>query len=386
MSEWSWVKRLLTVGVVLLLLALVAGQLLGQPVGLSYVETDSMSPTLEPGDGFIAVPTATDNAIKQGDVIVFEAAELHGGGLTTHRIVERTERGYITRGDGNPFTDQDGDEPPVKEPQIVAKALQINGEVVVIPHLGTGIEGIQTVLEQTQRQLASLFGTSSVLGAQGLAYLFFVLTLVWYMVGEWRDRTGKHADRTTERETGLNTHFVVGCCAVLLMASATAAMVVPAGSQEYEIVSAEFDSDQPTVIQQGDSEEVTYPLDNGGLLPAVSYLEPASEGVDVEPHESYLQPQSLNNATATLQAPPETGSFRRYVVEYRYLAVLPTPIIRNLYTIHPWLPIVGINALIGIPFYLLGLRLLGTGRIRSRDKRSRLPLTTRLRRLLYRLY
>ena len=374
------------VTIFVIVLMLVAGQLIGQPVGLSYVETDSMSPTIGSGDGFVAVPSQLDNSIQEGDVIVFQAEELHGGGLTTHRVVDQTDRGYVTRGDANPFTDQDGDEPPVQEPQVVAKALQINGEIVVVPHLGTVVEGIQSVLELIQRQLASLLGTSSVLGVQGLAYLFFAVTLVWYVVTEWRGNTSRHENRGTSRERGTNTRLVVGLFAALLVLGATAAMVGPAGTQEYGVVSAEFDSDKPTVIPQGESNDVTYPVDNGGLLPVVSYLEPASEGVDVQPRESAVGPRSVSNATVTLQAPPETGYYRQFVVEHRYLALLPTPVIRGLYTIHPWLPIIAIDAMIGVPFYLLGVRLVGTGRIRNRDRTSRRPLTTRLRRLVDCLY
>ena len=386
MSDWNRFSRLIAILVFVILLALIAGQLLGQPVGLSYVETDSMSPTIETGDGFVAIPTAVDDSIQPGDVIVFQAEELHGGGLTTHRVVDQTDRGYITQGDANPFTDQDSDEPPVKEPQVVAKALQINGEVVVIPNLGTVIEAIQSVLELIQRQLASLLGTSSVLGAQALAYLFFAVTLVWYVVGEWRDRGATDRDRTTSRETGTNTRLVVGVFAMLLVLGATAAMVGPAGPQEYGVVSAEFDSDRPTVIPQGESNNVSYPVDNAGIIPVVSYLEPASEGVDVQPHESRVRPRSVSNATVTLQAPPETGYYREFVVEHRYLALLPTPVIRGLYAMHPWLPIVAIDAMIGVPFYLLGVRLVGTGRIRTRNRSDSIPLITRLRRLVNGLY
>lgn len=385
MSDRSWFGWLVAILGVVILLSLVAGNLLGQPVGLSYVETDSMSPTLEPGDGFVAVPTAVDGSIHQADVIVFEAEQLHGGGLTTHRVVGETDRGYITRGDANPVTDQDGDEPPVQDPQIVATALQSNGEVVVIPHLGTIVEGIQSVLTQIQQQLASVLGTSSLLGTQGLAYLFFALTLAWYVVAERRDRSTKHNTRDSSRDAGTNTRLIVGLLAVLVVVGATAAMVGPGGTHEYEIISAEFDSEDPTVIPQGQSETMSYFVDNGGVVPIVTYLEPASEGVEITPHKSRVEPRSVVNASLTLQAPPETGSYRLYVVEHRYLAVLPTPIIQTLYTIHPWAPIAAINTLIGGSFYLFGITLLGTGRIRNRT-RDDLPFTTRLRRLINRLY
>ena len=50
------VRRSVTVAAellaVLMMLSLVIGQALSTPVGLSYVETGSMDPTLSPGDGF----------------------------------------------------------------------------------------------------------------------------------------------------------------------------------------------------------------------------------------------------------------------------------------------------------------------------------------------
>jgi signal peptidase len=71
-----------------------------------------MEPTLNAGGGFVAVPAAVAGLIEAGDVIVYEAEETQGGGLTTHRVVGETDRGFI-RGGPNPLTDQDSDEPPV---------------------------------------------------------------------------------------------------------------------------------------------------------------------------------------------------------------------------------------------------------------------------------
>jgi len=111
------------------LLALIAGNLLGTPVVLSFVETGSMEPTIQTGDGFVVLPPAVTGDVSAGDVVVFDARELEGGGLTTHRIVNETDDGYITQGDANPFTDQDDSEPPVSDDQIVAVAWQPNGQV-----------------------------------------------------------------------------------------------------------------------------------------------------------------------------------------------------------------------------------------------------------------
>ncbi len=364
-----------TLGFVVELLAVVAlgslvlGAALGQPVLLSYVETGSMAPTMQPGDGFVAVPAQVAGPVEEGDVVVFRAKEVQGGGLTTHRVVDETERGLITRGDANPFTDQDGGEPPVKDAQVIATALRVNGQVVTIPHLGTVVTGVGGALSWVQRRAAVLLGTRALLGTQGLAYLLLVASAGLYAVDVYRERTTRRRSREdARRETGRDTRLVVGAMAAALVLAATAAMVVPTGTQEYGVVSAEFDSERPTVVPVGESTTVEYPVANGGTLPVVTYVEPASEGVAVDGRRQRVEPGETATARVTLSAPDETGFYRRYVAEHRYLAVLPVGVIDTLYGVHPWLPVVVVDAVVGVPFYLLGVRLVGTGRVRSRSR------------------
>ncbi|MFW6018530.1 MAG: signal peptidase I [Halapricum sp.] len=351
----------------LALLALVVGQLLGQPVLLSYVTTGSMEPTIDAGDGFVAVPTAIAGPVEEGDVVVFEAEQIQGGGLTTHRVVDETDRGFVTRGDANPFTDQDDGEPPVKREQIVAVAWQVGGEPVVIPHLGTIAEGIQGSIEALQTRLAGLLGTRSLLGVQGFGYLIFGLTVLLYAIDVLLS-SDRRRDRARKRESGLSARVVVGVMAVSLVLAATAAMVAPAGSQSFEIVSAEFESDRSDVIEAGTNETLQYTVGNGGQVPVYVYFEEGSENVGIQPDRFKVGGNEMVNGTLTLTAPPDTGSYRLFLTEYRYLALLPEEYVRSLYAVHPWLPIVVIDALIGVPFYLVGIVLVGTERVRRRDR------------------
>jgi signal peptidase len=374
--------ELALVGVVV---ALVAGQVLGYPVLLGYVETGSMEPTLDPGDGFVAVPTAVDGDIEEGDVVVFRAENLNGGGLTTHRVVGETDRGYVTRGDANPFTDQDGDEPPVKRAQIVAKALQVNGGVVVVPGVGTAVSGVQQAVAETQRRLAVATGSRSLLGTQGLTYLLFALSVLLYVVdlliadGRSRDRS-----RDRDRSTGVSAGLVVAGLAALLVVSASAAMLVPAGSQQYGLVSAEFASENPTVVQQGGATTIEYVAPNGGLVPVVVYLEPGSDGVSVGEDARYVRGGGQATGDVTLSVPDDTGYYRRYVTEHRYLAVLPVPVLDALHRLHPWLAFVAVNATVASVVAVAGAALLRGRRVRvrSRDSRHGRSLLGRVRRLL----
>lgn len=375
-SAWTAIE-VLSIAVVA---ALIVGQLLGTPILFGYVETGSMSPTMEPGDGFVAVPSAIAGPAEEGDVVTFRAEELQGGGLTTHRIVDETDRGYVTRGDANPFTDQAGDEPPVKDAQIVAHALQVNGEVVVIPHLGTAVIGMQDAFTTVQRRLAMMTGMRSFLGGQGIAYLLLGLSVALYLVDLLIDDQRRDRSRTRDREDGLDSRLVLIGLALLLVVSATAAMTVPAGTQSFGVVSAEFESDRPTVIPAGESATIEYRIPNGGLVPVHTYLEPASEGVTVDPTYQHVPGRATRTADVTLEAPPETGYYRRFISEHRYLAVLPAGVIDSLYRIHPWAPIIAIDALLAGAIFGLGRSLLRGRRlrVRTRDRSHRRSLLDRV--------
>ncbi|MXR20107.1 signal peptidase I [Halobacterium bonnevillei] len=370
-------RRAVTVGVealvVVAVVALLVGQVLGTPVLLGYVETGSMEPTMNPGDGFVAVPSALAGGVQEGDVVVFRAEEIQGGGLTTHRVVDVTDRGYVTRGDANPFTDQDGGEPPVKDAQVVAKALQVGGTVVVIPNVGTVVTGLQEAFETVQRQLAVLTGNSVFLGAQGLAYLLLALSALLYVFDLLYSGRGPQRDnsRDRRRDHGVSPAVIVAVLAAILVIAATAAMTVPAGSEEFGVVSAEFSAESPTVIETGETSTLPYRVPNAGLVPLYAYVEPASEGVRVSPERVRVGGRDSATVDVTLTAPDETGYYRRFVTEHRYLAVLPHSVIETLYGTHPWLPILAIDAVLAGGVALLGVVLLGERRVRVRSRESR---------------
>ena len=372
MTTRSTVGAFLVAVLVLVVAVLLLGQFLGQPILLSYVETGSMEPTLEPGEGFVAIPAEIAGPIEEGDIVTFEARALHGGGLITHRVVERTEHGYITKGDANPSTDQAGQEPHVTDGQIVAKALQIDGEVVAIPHLGTAAVGTQSVIETSQVRLAGLLGTSVVLGTQGLAYLLFTCGVGFLVIDTLLRRNKRIRDgrqRTRARKHVYSFGTIVLAFALLIALVALGTMVVASSTHEYGVVSASFESERANVIPAGETEAQNLTLQSDGVVPMVSIVEPASDGVVVNPREHVLTHGSESNVTLSLSAPPETGFYLRSVVEYRYFAVLPPSVISALHSIHPWLALSGVTAVLVVAFTLPSALLIGTnGRIRVRER------------------
>ena len=386
MKPRALLGQAVTVILLVLVVALLIGQILGQPVLLGFVETGSMAPTLQPGDGFVAVPAVLAGEIGPGTVIVFDAERLHGGGLVTHRVVQETEQGFITRGDANPFTDQSSaeDEPPVQREQIVAVALQVGGNVVVVPKIGLLVITVQGVLSGLQQQLAIIFGTRSLLGTQGLAYLLLAVGVLAYLgsvILERRRGTTRSREKSRSTET-FNATLAIVTLTIVLVSVLTASMVIPGGTQKFEIISSDSDAPGARVISKGQSENTPYSVPSNGLIPVVVFLEPTSDRIEAHPSEMRVPSGSAVNATITLHAPPQTGFYRLYLVEHRYFAVLPQPTIRALYQIHPWMPILVIDALFGIGFAAIGAAFIGVGRIRVNDRSRDVPLSRRIRKWL----
>lgn len=367
-----------TLLVVLLAGLLVLGAALGQPIGLSFVESGSMEPAMKTNDGFVSVPRALAGDIDRGDVVVFDAEFLHDGGLVTHRVVDETPQGYITKGDANPFTDQAADEPPVSDSQILAVALQVNGDVVVVPHLGTATELLGTPVDAVLSVLVAL-GLPG--GVQGLAYTLFAVSLLWYVAGELRARTAKSRVRDGGRHAGTNPQIWLLAMTLLLVVAATASMTAPGGVHQYKVVSGEMDAPGPRVIEMGETETTTYRVSNSGVIPVVVFVESTSSGLELDRQSLRLARGDSANVSVALTAPPTPGYYPLYLVEYRYLGVLPDPLLRSLYHVHPWLPVVAIDLCIGVPFFLVGRAVVGTNRFRERTRPVR-PLSVRLRRLL----
>lgn len=381
MSIRSAVQRIAFVLVLLFALSVVAGSLLGQPMGVAYVETGSMAPTLEAGDGFIAVPTPLAGDISEGDIVVFEAVNLNDGGVVTHRVVDETQRGYITRGDANVVTDQDGAEPPVTDAQIKAKVLAIGDWVVVIPNLGTAILGGSAIVQTLQEEVAALLGTRAVLGTRGLSYLLLGFGGMTYVLSVVAEQSGKQRSRSTRRSAdAISATMVIAVMTTILILLLSASMLGPGGVYQIQFVSAETDAAGYDVIKQNTTETVEYTVPNDGVLPVVAVIEPATDDIAVNESTLYIQRRASDAVTLRVHAPPETGVHTEAVTEHRYLAILPVSVLLELHAIHEWAPIIVINVVVSSLFIGVAVALIGLDPIRIRRQNRGIPLRIRIRR------
>ncbi|THE65218.1 signal peptidase I [Salinadaptatus halalkaliphilus] len=383
MTARTYLERGLGIAVVIVIVLLLIGQVLGQPILLGYVATGSMEPTMNAGDGFVAIPSVVAGEIQEGDVVVYDARELHDGGLTTHRVVGETEDGYVTAGDANPFTDQDGDEPPVSESQIVATAWQVNGEVVTIPHLGTVVMGMHGLLEQASQTVTSALGIEGSSGSDGLGAFFVAIGVALLGFGLLLERFGpseRITDRSRRRKNVVRFWVAIGVVLVALVTVATAAMVIPAGTTEYGLVSSDSPTDDPQIVAPGETTTLTRTVDNAGFVPVVVVHEAPHEHVSVDPDRQTVGIRSEAETTVSLTAPEETGEYTRHVEEHRYLAVVSPSILGTLHDVHPLVAIAFVNVVVVAVTVALVSLLFGTGDFRLRNGGDHVPFSTRLAR------
>lgn len=376
------------VGAVLLIVvvALLFGQALGQPVLLGYVETGSMAPTMEPGDGFVAVPSVVTDSPDVGDVVVFRAENLHGGGLTTHRIVEHSSEGYVTRGDANPFTDQDNVEPPVKESQIVAEALQLNGEVVVIPRLGTGVQALYGAVGAVVGVVAGLPGLNSLLRGGlspmllvGIGGVFIALSILVDVFGSNREAV----TRSHRRPNYLPVGVILLILVVLVSAPATMSMALGSGTATVDIVSSASPTENPLVVGAGESATVEYRVTNKGLVPMMTVVESTHPDVTFGQTAFVVAGRDSATTTLTIRAPKETGAYTREFTEHRYVPLLPRSLVLALHDIHPWVAILAIDAVLVVSALALGIVTLGMSPVRMRTVGRNISFVEQLKRRFF---
>lgn len=375
-----WLKYGLFLTMLVLIAMLLFGQLVGQPMVI-FVDTGSMEPTLEPGDGYVAIPSMFASEVQEDDVILFEAEELdNGGGMTTHRVDDVTDEGYITKGDANPFTDQEDDEPPVQEGQIQSVGLRVGGELVVIPELGTATQTISGVTNTVQERLFPAVGleppgnTAFTTGMLGLSLLLLLVTAF----GE--PATG-HRSRRSRGKPSRKGAILLLVLLLIIIVPLNFTMLLPSGVYEYEIVSSTNpDENNEQTIEAGTSTEITYSIQNSGQIPIFVIMESASEGAHIPQQEQYVSRQSTENVSVTMDAPRETGTHYRYIEERRYVVLLPPSLIAALNGVHPALAMLGINLPVALVVIIVGTVTLGTGRLRLRSRSRGLSIREQVRR------
>ena len=114
------------------------------------VMSGSMEPSIKTGSVALIETNLTDfNEIEKGDIITFDI----GGSLVTHRAVDITEGGIVTKGDAN----------NAKDPWTVTDANYYGKELFSVPYIGYLIVFIRQHIIVTVLVIATVLLTAKIL-------------------------------------------------------------------------------------------------------------------------------------------------------------------------------------------------------------------------------
>ena len=303
--------------VVLLLLALLLVAPAASPVRVGYVTSDSMAPTISPGDGYVAIPAET---VSNGEVVVYWSSAR--GEYVTHRVVGQTEEGFVTKGDNNAQTDQAAGYPPVPRTAVVAEVLSLGDEPIVLPGLGYLVPFVQTY--------------------RVLALAALLLAGAAIMIRERARRSVRRPGRSVLRVRDVMEPL-------FLVAIVTFVAVTPLGAASYQLtfVASPDDTGGYTIPV---SEPVTRTVTvNTPGHPITAHVVRA-EGATIDARE---RRGSQTDLEVTIPPPESTGPTVIAIHVYPYPAVLPQGTIEALHDVHPAVAVAGTVLAVFAPLYLL---------------------------------
>lgn len=323
------IKRL---ALVLAIFAAVALTVPASPIHVSYVYSDSMEPTLDVNDGYVVV----DGAVEQGDIAVFHSTERDE--YVTHRVVDRTDAGFVTKGDNNDVTDQSTGHPHVQREDILGTVVTVGGEPLTIPNLGIVV--------------SALAGNRLLVGAIGG---LLVLGSMLYDAGD-----GDRPERSIVRVSDV-THPLL----VVALLAAVGILLTGAVTHETTYVAVDGGGGGANTLTVGEpgTEE---------LLIAVPSQSFTYRMLDTEGMTVTTQERNASAISATLRIPPQEtrGTHDASLAVYQYPAVLPEGVVRSL---HATSPVLAAGATLGTLFLpiVLAYAVLFDGKQPLRLDRSR---------------
>ncbi len=328
-------RTLAGLAVVLLVALLVAPA--ASPVQISYVTSDSMEPTISTNDGYVLVPTGT---VEAGDVITFYSADRET--YVTHRAVSVSDEGIVTKGDGNPSTDQAAGYPPVQRSAVAGEVLTLGDSPLLVPHLGA---------------VLSLVGT----------YWYAVVALLIGVVAV----TAARSSRRRARDSVLRSRDVV-VPAVLVSVLIGVTLVSIAAvhqTQRYQVTTDETNDLTALTVGEPRTESLTVRLastpvthlvtETDGMRIVETSSTNDSLGRDTVERDDILGSlrqrfleSSSRNVTVTIPPQGQPGVHATSLDVYPYPATLPRGVVLAIHGVHPLLAALA-TVLVGIgPLYL----------------------------------
>jgi len=293
-------------------------------IGLWYVYSGSMEPTIKTNDGYILIKS---EEYKIGDIITFKPKVLKDK-YVTHRIIEVIEDDkFITLGDNNRSTDQEFGEPPVTHEQIIGKVFTIGGKPFIIPYLGIIYERFNSLVKELNVFILISIGIG--------------IYLIVYIIDSFINRH-KHSSHKKIRKLDIAQYFdpiFFALCLLIFINSVFIGLTIKSWTPietSYVVVSTEgVSSPMP-----GEKFNKILNLENQTFMPFVAVLEPEREGIDINPSKLLLFPKQNVEYSLTIKAPDKIGYYTEKILCRSYPNVLPDKWFDYIYSRSIFIPLI----------------------------------------------
>lgn len=321
------------------LVAAIGSAITQKPVLLTVIRSNSMYPVWERGDMVFIVNLKENDKIINEDIIFFKTEEgsLAKKGWIAHRVVSgNLEKGFITKGDANDYTDQDLENSvPIQREWIAGKSFMIGESPLGIPKIG----------------YLSLWAEKY----QGNPYLLPVIALILAIIiaigemkaGKKRHKKGHGVD--------LQLIYFIGGFTISIIMGGTMAASGQNLKLSYEIskdTQGILMGSNVGILQIGD--EVTNPLSdlsNDGIIPSIGVITTEDEQINLSHENLYLTKGQEINSTYTLNA-EKIGKYDSSIRIAIFFPFLPSSLIYFLAQKSYWLTIVLVSLVPGLPLML----------------------------------
>jgi len=336
----TWVytgQALICVILGLILAGAVGTAILKRPFILVPIRSNSMYPLMQRGDA-VFIRSVDGEKVTVGDIIIFrpEGGSFASEGLVMHRIVAGSpERGFITKGDANEYTDQEsGGAPVVKPESVIARAITIGERPLRIRLLGYP----SLWLEQYQK---SPYALPAAVGAVALLLI----------VNELRSRGKRRRKKTTPAYV---IYPAAGLAVCLILGAAQIA-----GSSfltlNYEVSPAGrgvMMGSPVGVLQQGDAfTRELIEVGGKGFLPMVASVTSADPQFTFSKDLVVTKPRVTEKLSVTVHA-RKPGNYSSKVYVGMFLPTLPPVLIHRLAGLSYWLALAAVSLVPALPLLL----------------------------------
>jgi signal peptidase len=285
-----------------------------------------MEPVIQVNDGFIVLPCSK---LKSGDIIMYRPVILQAPYIT-HRIIEITENGYITKGDNAPCKDQDNKEPVVSKDRIVGRVVTICGSPLVFCGLG---------------KLASFLQFGLGMYSGKISVMFLVLSIITAIIPNHKS----HRKKKTQYRLRLRHIYRV----IVIIAVMFTAVTVYLGSNVCKIkyLVSEYPGISGDQVEVNKSGQLKIIVKNMGFFPTFTIIS-AAEPLFVYASPECIRPRCEEEVIINVLPQRRTGIYHGYIRICKYPALLPRTCVVSLHRLHPVIADIASSLTLGLWFHL----------------------------------